>query len=300
MSVFALPGSIVDADFPVLAIFNSIFKDRDPSLGHLGVVYNIPDSEGMSFLHLEGPKSLSQRPPKYYWGWAAPKLNATTSRLLAERIHNIGNEQLRQRVHFRFGAKHGGVFLGFDVTSFTPNLPPGCLGLSCVTYVLNLFSHHGISLIDLSDWPGHRTEDDRWFAGACEMVERFAPENLDAFKAEWPTSWIRPTEVIGAVLTQTHPVGHRQVQAKDREVLDLWRSFLSSEQGLKLYWTVDSEGDAKAQGISHSYAIKKSRSDPAKWDMLVSGKSKVTKRGLSLDSAKSECDQIERLEIEAQ
>lgn len=108
-------------------------------------------------------------------------------------------------------------------TTFDPDtgdflLPEGATGLSCATFVVQVFRSAGLPILDASTWPPARPKDRERQRTLIEWLRDYPdprhrdPIQADRLEAEVGCPRIRPEEVAGACLEDEIPAGFEQCE----------------------------------------------------------------------------------------
>jgi hypothetical protein len=95
-------------------------------------------------------------------------------------------------------------------------------GLTCSTFVIEVFRSAGIELLRYSDWPHNRDGDDKWHDHIVAEIRRKDAEHANAIAKEKGCARFRPEEVTGTCASKTLPASFSSTEVKGIEL----RNFL--------------------------------------------------------------------------
>ena len=96
-------------------------------------------------------------------------------------------------------------------------IPPNGVGLNCATFVLAIYHHAVVDLVDLTDWPSR--EADTAVQGIIVANLAIADsEQAEKVRAEIGNIRVRPEEVAGASICESQPARFNDVQRPSRYI----------------------------------------------------------------------------------
>jgi len=171
----------------------------DSSRRHVGILFR-PDEQPVQLIHLGWHGLLEREPPSNDYCWVSVKdIHPVVLDNIADWLPQVWRENGRA---IPYSIKP------FDVDPFDENgklraTLPG-EGFTCATFVLWVFHHFKVGLIDAGTWQD-RPDDRQWRAWIVEMLERTKIKYQipdDHIEAQTPyvrhAARFRPEEVAGA------------------------------------------------------------------------------------------------------
>jgi hypothetical protein len=173
---------------------------------HLGVAFHRGGGNAPSLMHLRWHKQLtvelvSNNLPQCWVACelALPQLASKQMvgilRAIANRLPEIG-----------YGPNYLSARGAFD-SAGNYIAPVGSRGLTCSTFVVEIFRPHGILLINDVTWP-ETEENKQWAHAVCALLHRYGAgdEHLAAVRSDISGIRIKPEEVAGA---SAQPIANR-------------------------------------------------------------------------------------------
>lgn len=153
---------LIDIDMISLAVCG------DSRQRHIGILYHSPTHNTVKLLHLAWYNKLELNNPTPNFIWMTAKLPATVKITLTAWCDLI-YEQNKNGIPYDIGLNvtgfdHKGRFIKKDKFS----------GLTCASFVMQVFKSHSIDLIDISNW-STRTPDRKWQYGMVKNLVKYVP-----------------------------------------------------------------------------------------------------------------------------
>lgn len=247
---FVYPNSEEYNNHPSLFIFNALLDDLNPIMSHVGIGYKVSGSTKINFLHLLGPRKISKDAPKFHWGWSTINIPEPRRRYLANECDKfLAKHVSNEEVLFHPKYEPSG---GIDGNTGDIILGPGCIGLTCCTYVLKWLEYEKVLLVDHVTW-SVRDEDDKWKNRAYNMIARRSADDpkrekdAEIFAQGWPVPFIRPTEIVSSAIYGKYPVSFDNAHLIDSEIIQTWKIFLDS---CKITWSHPDSMRSIGKGIT--------------------------------------------------
>ncbi len=184
---------------------------------HVGVLNRV-DGDAARVVHLAFHHNLLDEVADETWGWVEPAL-------LGETLQVVG--AFARRIHRAHRDGRLPYALRLDVTRFDAVgrllLGPTEHGLTCATFVLEVFRSAGVDLLDLDSWanrsPNRIAEDDAAQRALVERLELRDPAHAAAVDSEVGCFRFRPEEVAAATANPPHPVEFARAESLGIEVV---------------------------------------------------------------------------------
>lgn len=174
-----------------------------PTQQHIGILFKNEASEPSQLLHLAWHYRLQCNPPNIKYVWLDCGLDPYNKAALAAYCQLIFHVNGPDRIPY-----------GIDVSCkcFDPMTGAWIAtnkndGLTCSTFVMEVFAAQGHNLLDVSTWQ-HRASDEDWQLYIIDkLMENGADDKHIAYQLESIGAFrFRPEEVAGAVPQDTYPI----------------------------------------------------------------------------------------------
>jgi len=169
---------------------------------HIGVAFHSVH-DGPKILHLSNHLKLrcDPYPPRSCWvihPYPAPEK-------VLKQVVAIVRAVAKRNAQIRYGTDFRASRNSFDANgAYRP--PKGSEGLTCASFVTEVFRAASIPLVDESTWQ-HSAANDEWVDGVCKMLaeERADQDHIDAVLASKNGLRLRPEEVAFSGTVQYLP-----------------------------------------------------------------------------------------------
>ncbi|MEO5725940.1 MAG: hypothetical protein ABI134_08205 [Byssovorax sp.] len=189
---------------------------------HIGIIYkNSDDPEGgATLLDLGWHHKLSSGPIDSEYLWIEPRIEPELAYVLAALCKKVADKYALPQRGIAYALRYDGD--GFD-TKTGEFMNKDGLGLTCATFVLAMFASHGISLLQLTEWP-EREEDRAWQkyivgvlrkSGADEKHVNAVNEQVKRGCARY-----RPEEVAAAGAAPGLPIGFVYAEELGKRIVE--------------------------------------------------------------------------------
>jgi hypothetical protein len=129
---------------------------------HVGLLYKIEKSPAF-ICHLAWHCMLLNELPDTSYAWIQSELDETNRQVIALAVAAMAE---RNDVKISYSTIYEGIYFKKGTLTYTRGQPAD--GLTCATFVLEIFATFGIDLLERSSWP-RRSADDEW---QLEIVRR--------------------------------------------------------------------------------------------------------------------------------
>jgi len=210
----------------IKSVFNSSFEQIDtvclaisrPNIKreqqHIGLLYF--DGDCVNFLHLAWHNTLQQEPPDKSYLWLDIPLDHFNKVHLATYCAMVYEKN-------KDGIPYGLSLDGSDFSedgSFIQKEPHA--GLTCATFVIQVFHAQGLNIIDFEKWPC-READKQWQIKIWGMLKRFFPNEYFNSQHEKILSGVarfKPEEVAVAGTLESPPFGSEEIKEHTKKLLE--------------------------------------------------------------------------------
>lgn len=196
---------------------------------HSGILYKDPQDKNVYLFHLAFHNSLILEKVENFKGnfycVEFTLLNGTND---PDYYRREAIYQFIQTVYEESKTKSISYALKYDKSFFDISghlkLTPGCIGLTCATFILAFFKGVGYELLNSSDWEP-RSEDDAWHSEIIDLMESFRERfsiditHIENVKKEKGCVRFRPEEVVAASHFFPLPANINECQALGKEIL---------------------------------------------------------------------------------
>lgn len=176
-------------------------KAMSDTQNHVGVIYRIDDA--VWFLHLAWHFDLRNEPVRadYHWGMCGLFVDDDLNgQVFAARLLNVANN--KGVIPYGFYADGN----AFDENGRFVSFPDPGMGLTCASFVIQLFQSFGHEICDISGWQT-REDDEAWQAEIIALIrENISQERAQEVEAYVGRHRIRPEEAAAAVLNRAPPL----------------------------------------------------------------------------------------------
>jgi hypothetical protein len=165
-------------------------------------------------LHLEGHHRLTCEHPDQRFYWVELSVKHERLRLLARYCRTIENRYPDGR--FPYGLAYGGSGL----TDSGEFLTSDGRGLTCSTFVAEVFRHQGLPLIEPATWPRGRPDD---LAAQRAIVAQMKAQGADAdhvaaVEREIGCARFRAEEIAAAGVSDSPPITFEQAEGTGQQI----------------------------------------------------------------------------------
>lgn len=186
---------------------------------HIGILHNYSVDGTTKFLHLESYNTLSRDLPNQDYIWVDVDLDEIvkiTLIAMCELIYNQNQNSIPYGISMNKTA--------FDTNgNFVKETEYG--GLTCATFVMQVFKSQSIDLIDFTNWP-IRAEDKAWQVYIIKLLKKHIPQLLTAknFLSEQMNEIAqdiqryRPEEVAAASALPNPPHGQETLTIPSQKI----------------------------------------------------------------------------------
>jgi hypothetical protein len=187
---------------------------------HIGVMYRAPGIGTVKLLHLMGHHKLSSddvRPD--YVVWIRPAIKEDRAMAIGTMCRRIWKQNSKGLVSY--GLSKPGRFFDSDGRFLKG---PALIGLTCASFVLEVFHQAGMPLVDYDSWP-HPTEAD--VARQNDVLDGIAARNpqfiqhVQVAKSELGNTRYAPLEVAGAGTAIRLPTNHPHCSKVANQIKEL-------------------------------------------------------------------------------
>lgn len=203
-------------EIPLLAV---AIKKTSAGLNHTGMLYKRNSREKTKLFHLEWHHKLTNEnaEEKIGYCWGESDLCDAVKRRIIGQIINILRHKDNPPVQYGF-SRHG---LSFDEKGYYIKTLAG-EGLTCATFVLDIFKSVGIPILKEDGWPT-RDEDQEWkefIVSELEKTPNIEEDHIEALKQSENIVRFRPEEVAAGYIEESRawPASLEQVQDKASEI----------------------------------------------------------------------------------
>lgn len=170
----------------------------DYARGHVGLLYRARVGGVVRMCHLAGHRALCAEDenvdfPDYVW--ASAQMPQPQQELLADWCPTLAEYE----TSYIYGPHYLPGVLSLEQTE--PTFPQAWAGLTCATFVLEVFGACGFPLIDLTSWRRRVPEDEIWLESILRMMRRQCVDEgfIAAIRDHQLAGRYRPSEVATAV-----------------------------------------------------------------------------------------------------
>jgi hypothetical protein len=181
---------IPDAQFVAVVIGESDVDQR-----HIGIMHRAEGAKPR-VLHLAWHCHLrNEACPPYFTCWIDPPVLPERLRNFAALCRRVWRKNQQGGIPYAFSNPDG----AFDLNTSAFLIGPTRFGLTCATFVLELFNHAGLSLAILDTWPAERPGDREWQQAIIVKLEgRATSAHIEHLRSEIGAARYRPEEVGAA------------------------------------------------------------------------------------------------------
>jgi hypothetical protein len=202
------------------------FVVHEDDCKHVGVLYHLDD--GIAWLcHLGWNWSLRVERPGAQYFWGKSGLDRVEKRYLAAYFDLVGKAN---PTNIYYGIDSSGRC--FDDNGDAIPLPLG-KGMTCASFIVNVFKSLQIPLIDESTWPRGRVQDRDWAQYVVDQLENdpaVPRDHVEAIKLDIALACrFRPSEVAGAMLSEDPPVSLADAERLAQEIMNEMTQCLQNE-----------------------------------------------------------------------
>lgn len=202
-----------------------IFSTQDGF--HVGLLHRRGD-EPVRVLHLAWHHHLRHEEADNRWGWVVPALEEERLRQVGAFARLVASRHADGKVPYALAYPSAPYFSQTGHTASSV----GNLGLTCATFVLELFARHHVNLLERATWESRsadRVAED--IAAQHKLVEllrrEVSPEaqrHAEAVEAQVGCTRFRPEEVAASCADATHPVPFERASSLGVEVVSAFRA----------------------------------------------------------------------------
>ncbi|WP_349041459.1 hypothetical protein [Agrobacterium sp. SORGH_AS 787] len=181
---------------------------------HVGLLYR--DSIGVQFCHLAFHHDLRFEAARTDYYWASSKVfneDDENEMVLAARLIALQKQGGMIAYGFCSGDKPSfssqGEFIGF---------PCSGMGLTCATFVLEIFHSMGFFIADIASWE-NRDSDAAWKDSILSHVRLIDEEHSISAETYKTSVRIRPEEAAACVLSHEPPTRYKEAIEMAKEIL---------------------------------------------------------------------------------
>ena len=197
--------------------------------GHVGLLYRINREEPVEILHLCGHLELkSEVPSRGYACWVRPTFQSLRAKAIAAFCRRVWKQNRNGRVPY--GLSKPGQFFDFSSGKLLAR-GPAKVGLTCASFVLEIFNQTGFPLVKYEDWPDPSKEDIKKQRAYLKEIKRDYPnevEHAKAFEAEIGNIRYTPLQVAGAGTADVPPVDYAYASDIAAKIHDLLKRLSTS------------------------------------------------------------------------
>jgi hypothetical protein len=203
---------------------------------HTGILYRVSDSDPLEYVHLAGHcrfcwERASDPNCSLQQGdcWVEPAIHKSRLVQVAAICDSIANENTSDAIRTGFSSPVD----VFDKKTKKFLLGPTQGGLTCASFVLAVFEHAQLPLVEYSGWPPPDEEDSRWQQSVLDGLRRLrskypqlvSQEHIDCVENDVGNSVrYRPEQVAAAVaLRELRPVKYRYASVLGVQVVKMLR-----------------------------------------------------------------------------
>jgi hypothetical protein len=204
--------------FAALEHVGVAIKSFSPRQKHVGLIYRVDND--LNLLHLAWHIDLRNEPvkPGYFWGVCGLFVDdALNGKIFAARMLSVA----RNQGIIPYGVYANGKAFA-ENGSFVPFPEPG-MGLTCATFVIQLFHSFGHAICDLSSWEA-RDDDATWQAEIIEKLREDYPQHADRVSDYIGRHRIRPEEAAAAVMNPAPPTSFSRAVELAAEINEMIRA----------------------------------------------------------------------------
>ncbi|MTI99362.1 MAG: hypothetical protein FH752_12145 [Marinobacter adhaerens] len=182
---------------------------------HTGVYYRDEDG-ALNFLHLASHRQLRLDPPDDHYVWVDVQLDDLSKMLLATYCTSVVSKNPQG---LPYSICKEGAFFRADGT-FHQEFEYS--GLTCATFVLEIFRSQGFEVLDLRKW-AQLPEDRVWQIQILQLLEQVGmpADYLDAQRKQLKegVDRYRPEQVVAATAMDGWPLGFYDVKKTSEDLL---------------------------------------------------------------------------------
>ncbi len=205
-------GSFDDIDGVCIAIGR---PDSQGEQQHIGLLFIDADGQ-VKFLHLAWHYRLQKDLPSNHYLWLDTFLDPINKIHLATFCAAIFESN---KTGIPYGLSIDGT--GFDTEGHFITAEPH-LGLTCATFVIQVFHSQGFFIIDFEKWPC-REDDGVWQSAILEILDSHAAAeymSVQRQKIQQGAARFRPEEVAAAAALPNSPQGLDTLKESAKKILD--------------------------------------------------------------------------------
>ncbi|PHQ57942.1 MAG: hypothetical protein COA29_02460 [Porticoccus sp.] len=154
------PHTLCDVDIVGVAVKGSLLRDGGLQT-HIALIYKY-GGEPVSLVHFGGHKRFMVHEPssedQYYWLDLGEYFSAMDKEIISAHIRKVVENNSEDSISYGFDSS--GEYFNPETGKFMPTSK--AVGLTCSTFVLEVFSSCAYPLIDLLSWPSRLKEDIKW------------------------------------------------------------------------------------------------------------------------------------------
>lgn len=161
---------------------------------HIGILYRDSESGEILMLHLAMHHDLQNGTPDPSFLWVSPDIDPKRARQVGVICRSIWNSNGKY-IPYAFSQPND----SFDENTWRFLIGPTRHGLTCATFVLAVFHHARLPLLDYSSWPTNRPGDAEWQQKIISWLKgRASEEHIRLLESEVGCVRYRPEEVAAA------------------------------------------------------------------------------------------------------
>jgi hypothetical protein len=182
--------------------------------GHIGLLYRGAQRDGARILHLGGHLDLRcESPSEKYTCWIRPAINIDRAKAIAAFCRRIWKKNSDGQVPYGFSKP--GQFFDFSGNQIRIR-GPAKVGLTCATFVLEVFDKAGFPLVKYDSWPSPSQKDVETQQLQLRLIQDRHPEEIAhtaSVEAEIGNIRYAPLQIAGAGTADTFPADHMYASA---------------------------------------------------------------------------------------
>ncbi|MBI1826972.1 MAG: hypothetical protein HY287_08305 [Planctomycetes bacterium] len=203
-------------------------KETYPTQRHIGILHRNRETNQVLLLDLAWHLKLRNDPPEDDYIWVDPPISPREATQVAMICRKVWRANRRRKVPYGFSAPND----SFDEETSEFLVGPTKFGLTCATFVLAIFHHAGLVLIDRETWV-HRNDDTIFQQQVIRALAEggtASKEHISHLESEVGCIRIRPEEVGSASAQSPWPVKFMDAVRLAEQILNLLNSLRQSEQ----------------------------------------------------------------------
>ena len=211
---------------------------------HVALVFKVDDKDEPTLCHLLWHQWIVSEPASDKHPWIQCALGSSTRRVIAGYCKSIAARIKQDKPKINFG--FDGPLRCFNKDGRYIPLKDG-EGLTCATFVLEIFANRGVNLLNLQQWPADRPEDKAWQLAIIEELGRTRAtlmqkgrtaeadavgRHINALEKKQGATRCRPEEVAAGVQNVPTPMAFADAEPLGQALLAELQANAATQQRL--------------------------------------------------------------------